>query len=231
MTNIAEILKYCPRGMKLYSPVCGDCVLDYVDLDKMYSIGVIKDSNDIRQTFTNEGLILAKQEGAECLLFPSKDQRDWSKFRIPVKIGDIMMDINGTCPFIATGELYNSISPKYICGIDSLDKFQLSYSENGWIEDFYIPASKEAKEKLFKAIDDAGYKWNGENLVKKEHEFKPFDKVLVRDNDDDLWAVAFYSHKINNSGYPYITCSNMFFMQCIPFEGNEHLVGTSNSPR
>lgn len=27
MTNIAEILKYCPKGMKLYSPILGECTL------------------------------------------------------------------------------------------------------------------------------------------------------------------------------------------------------------
>lgn len=67
MVNIAEILKYCPKGMKLYSPICGDCVLDYVDLDKMYPIRVILCSNGACQTFTNEGLFIAKQEGYSIL--------------------------------------------------------------------------------------------------------------------------------------------------------------------
>ena len=230
MTNIAKILKYCPRGMKLYSPICGDCVLDYVDLAMLYSIGVIKYPNNMRQTFTNEGLIITEQEGAECLLFPSKNQRDWSKFRLPVKKGDIMMGINDECPFIATGEFYQDIVPKYICGINSLGNFQLGCAGMGWTSNFYIPASEKVKEKLFKAIDDAGYKWDGENLVKKEHQFKPFDKVLVRDDDNELWATAFYSHKVKGY-YPYITASSMGFKQCIPFKGNEHLIGTSNSPK
>lgn len=47
------------------------------------------------------------------------------------------------------------------------------------------------KEKLFKAIDDAGYKWDGENLVKKEHQFKPFDKVLVRDGGNEYGQQLF----------------------------------------
>lgn len=228
MTNIAEILKYCPQGMKLYSPVYGDCALDYVDLRETYSIKVIPYSNRVRQTFTNKGLIIASQKDAECLLFPSKDQRDWDKFRIPVKRGDIMMDMDGTCPFIASGEVTENGFPKYICGVDVCDYF-MTNSSCQWTSDFYIPASEDVKEKLFKAIDDAGYKWNGENLVKKEHQFKPFDKVLIRDKDDDLWTADFYSHKVNNSYY--ITCGGMFSRQCIPFEGNEHLVGTNNSPK
>lgn len=228
MVNIAEILKYCPQGMKLYSPVCGDCVLDYVDLDKMYSIRVIICSNGARQTFTNEGLIIAKQEGAKCLLFPSKNQRDWSKFRIPVKRGDIMMDMDGNCPFIASGEVTENGFPKYICGVGVRGYFITN--SNYRTSDFYIPASEDMKEKLFKAIDDAGYKWDGKNLIKKEHQFKPFDKVLARDSDEELWATAFYSHKVKGY-YPYKTAGSIGFKQCIPFEGNEHLVGTSNSPK
>lgn len=224
MVNIAEILKYCPRGMKLYSPICGDCVLDYVDLAMLYSIGVIKYPNNMRQTFTNEGLIITEQEGAECLLFPSKNQRDWEKFRIPVKRGDIMMFKDKSAVFIV--KKYNDAFTK--TSVEVSDAYNIR--TNTCIYVGYIPASEDMKEKLFKAIDDAGYKWNGENLVKKKHEFKPFDKVLVRDYDEELWATAFYSHK-EKSYYPYITASSMGFKQCIPFEGNEHLLGTSNSPK
>lgn len=230
MVNIAEILKYCPKGTKLYSPICGDCTLEDIDLGETYSIEVISCSNGTHQLFTSKGAFLDDQKGAECLLFPSKDQRDWSKFRIPVKRGDIMMIPNSNYTFIAAGELYDNISPKYICGINLCDEFEISSDERGWTTDFYIPASKEAKEKLFKAIDDAGYKWDGKNLIKKEHQFKPFDKVLVRDSDEELWATAFYSHKVKGY-YPYKTAGSIGFKQCIPFEGNEHLVGTSNSPK
>lgn len=224
MTNIAEILKYCPKGMKLYSPVCGDCVLNYVDLDKTYSIEVTSYSNGAHQTFTNEGLIIAKQEDAECLLFPSKNQRDWEKFRIPVKRGDIMMFKDKSAVFIV--KEYNDAFTK--TSVEVSDAYGIR--TNTCIYVGYIPASEDMEEKLFKAIDDAEYRWNGENLVKKKHQFKPFDKVLVRDDDNELWATAFYSHKVKGY-YPYITASSMGFKQCIPFEGNEHLVGTSNSPK
>lgn len=230
MVNIAEILKYCPRDMKLYSPVCGDCILKGVDSDITYPISVMPYQNTYPLlTFTNEGKLSARFNG-ECLLFPSKDQRDWSKFRIPVKRGDIMMIPNSNYTFIAAGELYDNISPKYICGINLCDEFEISSDERGWTTDFYIPASKDMEEKLFKAIDDAGYKWDGKNLVKKEHQFKPFDKVLVRDDYSKKWTTAFYSH-IGNTTYPYVTNSGIYFKYCIPFKGNEHLVGTANSPK
>ena len=232
MTNIAEILKYCPQGMKLYSPIFGECTfyrLDNDDTSYPIIVKVCMDNRYIYVHFTKEGFYINNCLNSECLLFPSKNQRDWSKFRIPVKRGDIMMEIYGNYPFIASGEVTENGFPKYICGLDIYNEL-LKDGSNQWTSDFYIPASEEAKEKLFKAIDDAGYKWNGENLVKKEHQFKPFDKVLVRDSDDDLWTATFYSHREKGT-YPYVACGGALFRQCIPFEGNEYLVGTANSPK
>lgn len=39
MVNIAEILKYCPKGTKLYSPICGDCTLEDIDLGEIAYMG------------------------------------------------------------------------------------------------------------------------------------------------------------------------------------------------
>lgn len=63
------------------------------------------------------------------------------------------------------------------------------------------------------------------NLVGK---LKPFDKVLVRDNNEDSeWRCALFSHK-NEDGL-YI-CAGSIYEQCILYEGNEHLLGTTEKP-
>lgn len=62
----------------------------------------------------------------------------------------------------------------------------------------------------------------------KECEFKPFDKVLVRDSNMEEWQVDLFSH-IKKADYNFIAVGSCW-KQCIPFEGNEHLVGTSYSP-
>ena len=55
---------------------------------------------------------------------------------------------------------------------------------------------------------------------------KPFDKVLVRDNDKGRWDITFYELYDNtNINYPYRTLGGMIYKQCIPYEGNEHLIG------
>lgn len=62
-----------------------------------------------------------------------------------------------------------------------------------------------------------------------QEDFAPFTKVLVRDHAGCEWTAALYSHRNDpRSEYPYITCSRMSFKYCIPYEGNEHLLGTTD---
>jgi hypothetical protein len=63
--------------------------------------------------------------------------------------------------------------------------------------------------------------------AKDEPRFKPFDKVLVRDSIDDEWMPDFYAHSLS-VGHYVITGGE--WSQCIPYEGNEALLGTTDSP-
>ena len=80
--NLAKILKDCPKGTKLYSTIYGDVELVRVYLDDdTYPIGIkIGEGSDMICDITNDGRLLDDFPG-ECTLFPSKDQRDWSKFK------------------------------------------------------------------------------------------------------------------------------------------------------
>ena len=80
--NLVEILKDCPKGTKLYSPIYGDVELlsaiqNYCG-DYPIEIKINEISYDY---FTIDGRLLADYNG-ECILFPSKEQRDWSKFKV-----------------------------------------------------------------------------------------------------------------------------------------------------
>ena len=79
--NLIEILKDCPKGTKLYSPIYGDVELMNVSQSKyeMYPIRV-KLNDNASESFTEDGRLYAEHSG-ECILFPSKEQRDWSKFK------------------------------------------------------------------------------------------------------------------------------------------------------
>ena len=220
MANLVNILKHCPQGTKLYSPIFGE--VTFKGISSSHNIlGEATDLNgEIRTVaFTRHGRFYIDFPNAECVLFPSKDQRDWDKFQIPFKRGDIRMFANKSAVFIMNYD-YSAI-----CYLTSKGDFRIG--EKLFCD--CIPASVDMKEKLFKAMDKAGYTWNGETLKKKKPQLKPFDKVLVRDSNDVPWTASYYSHKEEGS-YPYITIGNLCFKYCIPFEGNEHLVGTTKNP-
>lgn len=61
--------------------------------------------------------------------------------------------------------------------------------------------------------------------MKPKVEMKPFDKVLVRDSKSGEWRANLFSHKNVNEPYYCIYAS---WNYCIPYKGNEHLLGTTN---
>ena len=70
------------------------------------------------------------------------------------------------------------------------------------------------------------------HLVPKPHydiaNFKPKQWVLVRDDDEWEWALTRFSHLSYGSASLFVCINGASFQQCIPFEGNEHLLGTTD---
>ena len=98
--NISEILKYFPKGTKLYSPIWGE--VEFIEVASSNNI-VIKSPDGNEVLFYCSG---AYHRNGECVLFPSKDQRDWKE----LKIGDIMMKKNSKYrPFKDTEECWNEM--------------------------------------------------------------------------------------------------------------------------
>ena len=96
-------------------------------------------------------------------------------------------------------------------------------------------ATEEEKNKLFSALKEKGYVWNGKTKevenIKKEHEFNPFDKVLVRDFEEDNWDINLFQEIVGEDIDYQFVCLSGCFNFCVPYEGNEELLGTSNSPK
>ena len=97
------------------------------------------------------------------------------------------------------------------------------------------PASREKRDALMKAMNDAGYVWDVEKkelrrLIKHKFDPKtlqPFDKVLVRDYNTEKWECDFFSHTIESGVYKYATIKCVF-RQCIPYnDDTKHLVCTT----
>ena len=142
--NLSLILKDCPKGTKLYCTFLGDVTFQCIEKDRIIikngydSCSLLKDG-----TFSSEG---------ECVIFPSREQRDWRKFKVPIK----------------------RFNPK---------------------------------------------------------EFRPFDKVLLRDGYDLTWVPDFFEKilpKISGK-YVAINISNRCtWKMCIPYnDDTKHLCGTS----
>ena len=79
--DLTKILKNCPKGFKLYSLVHGEVTfLGISEVSNIYSINVKVDGVGVSYTFDGK---IHHHYGGECVLFPSKEQRDWSKFTAP----------------------------------------------------------------------------------------------------------------------------------------------------
>lgn len=148
--DLMKILDGCPKGTKLYSPVCGKVEFEGITNDPDFSI-ICKGKNTGTVIFVKTGQYFTD---GECLLFPSKEQRDWSKF------------------------------------------------ERFWDK----PKMERFSPKTL----------------------QPFDRVLVRYNDDDKWDCDLFSYYDGGQSYPYV-CVSKLWSHCIPYNNEtKHLVGTTD---
>ena len=148
--DLTKILEGCPKGTKFYNSVYGEVRLTLISENDVYPVilSVCQDGSMI--SVTEDGRLYEGFNG-ECVLFPSKEQRDWSKFE---RFWDTKVD---------------RFDPKTL---------------------------------------------------------KPFDKVLVRD-EDCYWTADLFSHIDNSIGK--VCCSVFLWKQCIPYnDETKHLVGTTD---
>lgn len=152
--NLCEILKDCPKGTKLYSPLFGE--VEFIETNKMEYPIVIRayfynkyypNGFCAKKYFRSDGKYYEGYKDTECVLFPSKDQRDWSKWKCP--------------------------KPKF------------------------DPKS-----------------------------LQPFDKILIRDQDDESWYCTLFSHLNDNKCYAIY---DHYYNYIVPYnEDTKHLVGTTD---
>lgn len=109
------------------------------------------------------------------------------------------------------------------------EMFGLLFADEVESSEEYRFATEEEKQQLFDALEKEGKAWDAEKKqivdIKKEYQFKPFEKVLVRNSIDAVWRASFFSHIKENDGRYVTTCVTWKF--CIPYIGNESLLGTT----
>lgn len=274
--NIAELLKDCPKGMVLYSPIFGEVHLEEI---RPHLAIVVTTDNRYREEFLYDGRY---GMNGECMLFPSKDKTTWEGFQRPFVPGDIVITNHNEHAFIYSGE--NDNYWEAYCGVYCGTR-NICVNSKQWSDKKHNLrlATEEEKEKLFQVIKDNNYKWNVETKTleklvkpifkagnkvrhKNNHNIvftitslnedsyicgtkpafwfddqdkyelvpekfdvntlKPFDKVLVRDSDGGRWDITFYElYDDKNCSYHHRTLGGNMYKQCIPYKGNEHLMG------
>ena len=78
--DLTKILENCPKGTKLYSLIHGEVEFQQIRIGFAYPIDIKLKSNIIERV-TSDGKLFDDYDDGECILFPSKEQRDWSKFK------------------------------------------------------------------------------------------------------------------------------------------------------
>lgn len=80
--DIVNKLKHCKKGTKLYSPIFGEVEFDGIENNAIYVNTTVNDDEKVRMPFESNGQFYSCYPNGECLLFPSKDNRDWNSFRV-----------------------------------------------------------------------------------------------------------------------------------------------------
>lgn len=152
--DLTKILKDCPKGWKLYTPIFGEVELSSIEEDSDYPI-ILSLQEGGSAVFSKEGFFFTKNIDVECLLFPSKEQRDWSKFSAPwYKKGKF--DPKTLQPFDRV-LMRDTYSEKWKCGIfshinDDFEEFR--YVTVGTCFGICIPYNDDTKH-LVGTTDEA----------------------------------------------------------------------------
>lgn len=207
--NIAAILKDKPQGTKLYSSACGKCRLVEVD-DKSFKISFYNS----KFGFMNGGEGYLDKNGklyddGECVVFPSKEMRDWGKFSW--KKGDVLVNKDGDVHIIFerfVDDTYCSFVGKYYLWKENNDTEHFYKNERLLTSDFQ-KAGKDAAQTYISAIEERlGGKLNLQTLeIEKQLEFKDGDILLYKSAKFTFFSSIFILNSNRNEMSSYVRFS------------------------
>ena len=206
--NVAELLKNCPSGIELDSPMYDSLYFGRVEEDYRLPIScyTIYHGNKTAVYFTEFGSYNTHKT-AKCVIFP-KGKTTWEGFVPPCqfKDGDIIADEHGNIAIYKGTMWYNKKLAGYYCGYRKSDNRFLPEPKRdghfGLIEELHH-ATEEEKEKLFQVIRDNGYYWNSET--------KKLEKIFPYNIGTKVWVKSDKEHKYIHTivGISRNACGNL----------------------
>ena len=159
------------------------------------------------------------------------EMKDWDLFQVPIKEkanqydGHTPQDVAKRLRDFLTIE--KLVEPKFKVGdkitkIDGSRKGEIYYTD---VDKYHVYVGN------YTAIDVFFEDQDNWELVPNKFDIttlKPFDKVLVRQDVYEKWGINFFGFYNYDEGY-YYTTGNWMYKQCIPYEGNEYLLGTTDN--
>lgn len=219
--NIAKILKDKPQGTRLYSSACGKCELKEAD-DKSFKVSFYSSKfgfmNGGEGTFDKNGNLY---DDGECVIFPSKEMRDWSKFAW--KKGDVLVSNDSDSHIIFKGfskNDYTTFEGKHWISVSK--KRHVSCLQMQDVQDYHIEDNKDSGQTYINAIEERlGGKLNRETLEVEK------SQPVFKDGD-----ILYATNLIN--GYIYINKEpkkNIDICYCyrLSGEGYLHICDLENS--
>ena len=197
-------------------------------------------------------LLFVKEDGVMTPICATKEGRTIQGNMLSLKVeagayfkkGDILISIHGK-PFIYNGAISGG-DMGCICGISAYNEITLTAflrwtnicSED---ESKYVRfATEEEKKSFAERIANAKsarkteiikqYLSEYEYLLteEKKYDFKPFDQVLVRASNLGYWNLHLFA-RVGEEEYKYECLGGVRYRECIPYQGNEHLLGTNKN--
>ena len=206
--NIAEILRNKPHGVKLYSPIFGECEFCYVSKDTNEIC--VKKHNGLKDIFDSKGLYY---NTGEVMLFPSKEMRDWNKFAW--KKGDVLVSNDYGTEVIFYDwydDTYTNFYGKHY--LNSENKNNIKYNDAFLCTTArYSLEDRNAAQTYINTIEERlGGKLNRETLeIEKQPEFKDGDIVVTDAVPDMCYSKCIFILKGDLNACEYRANSYIFY--------------------
>ncbi len=222
--NLAKLLSSCPKGTKLWSPLFGEVTFEFVEKRNVGAPIVLTSPDGSLCRFGEDGTYYQGYEDAECLLFPSKNCRDWSKFEL-FKDGDIVVSYD-VRPFILKGSTDGKFPLAY-GGVNSRCEFipSVSIGERAWCSGILRKATPQEVDDMMTKMKEAGYIWDADQKVlKKDLPVDTLVAVCDTSNSDVYFhsmAIRRYAgeHKcFNNNGGSKSSSFSTWWRHIIPLD-------------